>query len=281
MRLPRGALLLIVLACPAAATADPVKLAPIVDARLRWEQVEQDGIVDKAEAVTARIRSGVTATTGPWQVLVNSEATLAIVPDYKSGSNGRTRYPLVRDPQNVELNRARLRYAAHGLTVTAGRQLLELADQRFVGSGSFRQNEQTFDAVRFQLGAPARVFADVTYAWAAHTPNGVNGTGAARYTVAGDDVFARAGAHTPLGTAAAFAYLVDQDEFAVQGYRLSSQTYGARLAGAVRVSPQLSLAYIANAARQSDWHRNPNRYRADYWLIEGAGTYRALTLTAG
>lgn len=274
-----GTLLLLAAATPATAAAQ--RVTPLLDARLRWEQVDQAGFPDKADAVTARVRSGVALADGPWQLLVEDEATLALVPDYNSGSNARTRYPLVVDPQDIELNRAQLRYAAHGVAVTASRQLLELADQRFVGSAVFRQNEQTYDAVRVQLGAPTRAFADVSYAWSDRTVNGVNGAGARPTAIAGDNVFALAGAPTPLGTLTGFAYLVDQDERAVQAFRLSSQTYGARLTGSIRPAPHLSLAYTGSWARQSDWHRNPNRYRADYWLVEGSGSYRALTLTAG
>jgi hypothetical protein len=47
---------------------------------------------------------------------------------------------------------------------------------------------------------------------------------------------------TPLGTLTGFAYLVDQDEAAVQKLRLSSQTYGARLSGAVLGRGQAGLS---------------------------------------
>jgi hypothetical protein len=41
-----------------------------------------------------------------------------------------------------------VQYATKALDLTLGRQRINLDDQRFVGSVGWRQNEQTFDAVR-------------------------------------------------------------------------------------------------------------------------------------
>lgn len=265
-----------------AAHAEDVKVKPLVDARLRYENVDQDGIAAEANALTLRVRPGVEASTGPWSALVEGEATIAIVNDYNDGTNGRTRFPLVVDPRNVELNRAQIRYAgAQGLAVTVGRQRIELADQRFVGSSGFRQNEQTYDAVRVQWTPKSRFSADVTYAWSDRTVNGTHGTGARQQAVAGDNVFALFGYRTDIGTATAFAYLVDQDEAAVQGFRLSSQTWGLRFAGSRPLAKEVKLGYVASWARQSDWHRNPNDYAADYWLGEATLMAKGFTIAGG
>lgn len=263
------------------ASAETIRLTPIMDARLRWEEVKQAEIIDDANAVTIRVRSGVVADAGPFQALIESEATLAIDGRYNSGTNGQTAYPLVVDPQNIELNRAQVRYAANGLAVTAGRQRIELADQRFVGAAPFRQNEQTFDAARVQWGDVKRLFADITYAWSVRTVNGINGQGARQQAVSGDNLFAIVGARTPVGTLTGFAYLVDQDELAVQAYRLSNQTYGVRLAGTQPLGNGVTIAYSASWARQRDWHRNPNHYAATYWSTEANGAAGPVTLTVG
>jgi hypothetical protein len=165
-----------------AASAQTIRLTPVIDARLRWEEVKHADIANDADAVTVRVRSGLLAEAGPFQALVESEATLAIVERYNSGTNGHSAFPLVVDPRNIEINRAQLRYAARGLAVTAGRQRVELADQRFVGSAPFRQNEQTFDAARLQWGDVKRLFADVTYAWSVRTVNGIDGQGARQHS---------------------------------------------------------------------------------------------------
>lgn len=264
-----------------AASAQDLRVSPLIDARLRLEQVDQRDIPRDAEALTARIRAGIKADRGPFEALVEAEGTLAIVERYNSGSNRLTGYPLVLDPQNIELNRAQLRYAAHDVTLTAGRQLIELADQRFVGSANWRQNQQTYDAARFTWGDAKRVFADVTYAWSDRTVNGIDGAGARPQAIGGDNVFALAGVGTPAGMLTGFVYLVDQDDRAVQNFALSSQTYGVRLTGSRNLGHGATVAYVGSWARQSDWHRNPNDYSASYWLAEVSASRRVVSLTAG
>jgi len=138
----RAAALATVALCVASgAKAQDVTVKPLIDARLRWEDVDQDGLPKTADAVTLRVRSGVEASAGPWSGLVESEATVGIVQNYNDGLNARAGYPTIADPQNIELNRAQLRYAVPTASITVGRQVLEFADQRFVGSSSFRQNQ--------------------------------------------------------------------------------------------------------------------------------------------
>ena len=55
---------------------------------------------------------------------------------------------VVADPEALELNRLQLAWTDKSANATLGRQRIVLDDGRFVGSVGFRQNEQTFDAVR-------------------------------------------------------------------------------------------------------------------------------------
>ena len=263
------------------AGAQQIELKPLADARLRWEHVDQDPLPRDADAVTARVRSGLQASLDGWSALVESEAVLGILPHYNDGLNGKTRYPVVGDPQNIELNRAQIRRTWRSGSITAGRQLLELADQRFVGSANFRQSQQSFDAVRLVAAPAGGLSIDLSYAWSNRTINGIDGRGARQQAVSGDNIFALVGYKTPIGTLTGFAYLVDQDEAAVQGYRLSSQSYGVRLAGNRPLGPGWKLAYAASVATQSDYHRNPNRYRARYRAAEASLTHAVVTGTAG
>ncbi|WP_447751886.1 alginate export family protein [Sphingopyxis fribergensis] len=264
------------------ACAQEVTVKPLLDARLRMEMVDQDGLPDDADALTLRVRPGAQLSKGRWSALVEGEANLAILYDYNDGTNGKTGFPLVADPPNLELNRAQLRYAGeNGLALTAGRQRIELADQRFVGSAGFRQNEQTYDAVRLQWGKPKGLNADLAYSWSVRTVNGRNGAGARPQAIGGDNIFALVGYGTAIGTLSGFAYLVDQDEAAVQGFRLSSQTWGLRFAGSRPLARDVTLNYVASWARQSDWRRNPNDYAADYRLAEAGLVVGGFTATGG
>lgn len=261
-----------VLATPAAAQT----VTPLLDARLRYENVDQAGVAREADAVTLRARAGFEAKHGDWAVLAEAEATLAIVEDYSSSVNGLLAFPTVPDPQNVEINRLQLEYRGLPKTVlTAGRQRIMLDDQRFVGNVGWRQNEQSFDAVRVESAALGPVSVDVTYAWAART---VFGLDSPIGVIRGDNVFANAGVKLGPVTAKGLAYLVDQDTAGRSQF--SSQTYGARAAGTLPVGAA-KLALTAGFARQSDWAGNPNSYAADYWLGEAQLGWKGLTATAG
>jgi hypothetical protein len=271
------------LALPAGgAWAQQVALRPLIDARLRLEHAEQDGLPLEADAVTLRLRAGAEARHGRWTVLAEGEATAILNGAFNDGTNGRSQYPLVPDPPNLQLNRAQLRYAGgRGLVVTAGRQRIELADQRFVGSVAFRQNDQTFDAARIQWGRPDGLMLDVSYAGRVWTINGRNGEGGRPRSIGGDNVFALASHPSPIGTITAFAYRVDQDEAAVQQFRLSSRTYGLRVAGSAPVASGTRIGWIASIARQQDAGRNPNDYAATYLLAEATLSHAGFSATAG
>lgn len=264
-----------------AASAEDVMLKPLLDMRLRYENVDQDGLAKEADALTLRVRPGLQASLDGWSALVEGEGTFALETQYNDGTNGKTRFPLVTDPRNAELNRAQLRYTGYDFALTVGRQALDLADQRFVGSANFRQNQQTFDAVRFQWGHAKGFSADISYAWGDRTVNGRHGTGARPQVIGGNNIFALLNYGTAVGTLTGFAYLVDQDEAAVQGYRLSSQTYGVRFSGSRPIGWGTSLGYVASWANQSNYHRNPNDYSANYWLAEAALTKAAMTAKVG
>ncbi len=276
------AILLAGVAFAAPASAQDIIVKPLVDARLRYEHVDQEGIAREADALTARARAGLELMSGSWSLLAEGEGTFALSERYDSGLNGRTQFPLVADPENIELNRLQLQYRGlEGATATFGRQRINIDDQRFVGNVGWRQNEQTFDAVRVEYAYRKTLKADVSYAWSARTIWGIDGRGARQQAIGGDNVFANLSYVSPYGTLTGFAYLIDQDEAAVSGFRLSSQTYGLRFAGAQQVSPAVRLAYAASYARQSDHHRNPNDYAADYLAAELGADMKGFKLGVG
>ena len=181
----RNSLLLIGLAAATPAAAGTLDVKPLVDARMRYETVDQDGIANGADAVTLRLRSGVAAQAGRWVALAEAQGNLAIVDRYYDGVNGLATRPLVADPQNVALYRAQLQYRSPAVMLTAGRQRIALDDERFVGAIGFRQNGQTFDAVRAEVTPVKGLKIDASYAWSARTIWGIDGKGA-RPTGIGD-----------------------------------------------------------------------------------------------
>jgi len=267
--------------CPlGSALAQDITLTPLLDVRLHSEHIDQANIPAPADALTLRLRGGAQLAKGPLSLLVEGETTAVLVDRFNDGFNGLAR-PVVADPGNAELNRAQLRYAGKALVLTAGRQRLELADQRWVGPAAWRQNEQTFDALRVQWTGLPRLTIDATYAWSVRTVNGNKGTPARPQSVGGDNLFAIVSYAAPVGALSGFAYLVDQDSAALSDYRLSSQTYGLRFTGSQPLGHGWKLGYTASLARQSNYARNPNRYAATYALAEASLGRKVFTGTAG
>lgn len=269
------------LAVAGPACAQDIDLKPVAEARVRYEHADQDGLPDKSDALTIRARAGLSATSGALSATVVGQGTLAVVDKYYDGLNGAATRPIVADPQNIALYIAQLQYKTKAMTLTGGRQKIALDDERFVGNVGFRDNGQTFDAVRMELTPAKGLKLDVAYAWSVRSIWGVQGKGVRQQAVSGDNIFANVSYATPVGTLTGFAYLVDQDEAAVQGYRLSSQTYGVRLAGARPLAKAVKLSYQLSYARQSDYRANPNTYRADYWLVDATLDVKNWKLNAG
>ncbi|MXO99468.1 hypothetical protein GRI97_10755 [Altererythrobacter xixiisoli] len=261
--------------------AQDIDVQPVAEARLRYEHVDEASFAEASDAVTARVRLGAQASAGKLTATVIGQGNLALVDHYFDGLHGTQTRPQIGDPENLALYVAQLRYADEGLAITAGRQKLLLEDERFVGNAFFRNNAQSFDAVRAELAPAKGLTIDLTYAWNARTIWGSHGHGARQQGVGGDNVFAILGYATPIGKISAFAYIVDQNEAQVQGYRLSNQSYGVRLAGARELATGTKLSYQLSHARQSDHHNNPNDYAASYWLADAAIDWRGWKLNAG
>jgi len=254
----------------AASPAVAQDITPLLEARLRYEHVEQADLPLEADALVLRVRAGAMASSGPFSLLAEGQTLWAPVDDYNDGLHGPAMRPLVADPENFALYRAQAQYRSDALVLTAGRQRIALDDERFIGNVAFRANAQTFDAVRAEISPAKGLRADLSYAWSVRTIWGFEGAGARPQAVSGDKILANLSWASPVGKVTGFAYLLDQDEAALQEYRQSSQSYGLRLAGAQPVGGEWGLAYQLSHARQSDWRGNPNDYSARYWLADAA-----------
>ena len=124
------------------------------DIRYRLEFVDQQGIAKDAAASTLRLRTSLqTAEWNGLSAVVEGEAILAIGKErFNDTINGRTQYPVVADPEDILLNQAYIRWKPdRRIEVTAGRQAVNLDNQRWIGSVGWRQNDQTLDAVKISL----------------------------------------------------------------------------------------------------------------------------------
>ncbi|MBU6269495.1 MAG: alginate export family protein [Sphingomonadales bacterium] len=285
-----GVAVLAASATPAAAHAigdpftidDTITIDPMLDARLRWEDV---GAAKDADAVTLRTRFGFEAKQKALGLafLAEGEGTVALDKGYNAfpfahlaSTQYRPANAVIADPEGIELNRLQLQYKAKGLALTLGRQRINLDDQRWVGSAGWRQNEQTFDAVRVEA-ARGPVAIDATYASSQRTIYGSDS--GPRRSFDGDFVFL--GATVKQGPVAVkgFAYLVDYGD--VLAVANSSQTYGARATAALPVAKGVKLNLAASYARQSSYKTTPFKFAADYVAVEAALAAHGVTATAG
>jgi hypothetical protein len=256
------------------AVGEGVTLDPIIDANLRYEHVEQAGIANEADAVTFRLRLGGEVKLSGFSLLAEGEGTLALADGYNDTlpGNGAEPYPVVADPENIELNRLQLAYSKDGYGITVGRQRIIHDNSRFVGNVGWRQNEQTFDAVRAtaKLGP---VSLDAAYSISQRTIFGVDSP---NEYFDGDLVLLNGSVDVKPVKLSTFAYLIDYDT----RLAFSSQTYGARATGSFKLGV-VGLDLMASIASQSDMGGNPTSYSAEYYALEAGGTFKGFTVKGG
>lgn len=252
---------------------------PLVDLRLRFEDVEKTPLTLGAVALTLRARLGV-QTGGAWgtHVLVEGNFLVPLIDDYRSDNAVATnsRYPLVADPRDHSFNRLQLmNNSLPGTTITLGRQRIQLDDQRFVGNVGWRQDEQTFDALRIVNTSVPKLTIDFSFIDKVHrvyTADSPQGT----YT--GDIYLGNLSYRTPVGKLTGFAYLIDFDPLARNTFPTltvaaaaalnpvtqSTDTYGGRLSANHTAGP-FGWGYIFSYAFQRERGDNSLLFTNDYF----------------
>ena len=243
-----------------------------VSFRGRYEGVKQDG-KDNANALT--VRSRLTVNTGIYDGFslgVQVDNTTAFDHDYNDLSlNYVGNDAVIADAEYTEVNQAYLKYSKNNFSLKAGRQRINLGEQRFIGSVGWRQNEQTYDGYRFQYKASEKLNFDYIYVYNVNRifgpdskkPNDLRGNihlSNVDFELNKDHKFS------------AFAYLLDFDTAAA----LSSSTYGMTYHG--KFGP---VKVNATYATQSDYGDNPNNYSANYYHVEAATKVSKVILKTG
>jgi hypothetical protein len=265
---------------------------PILDARYRYEYVDQNAVkgkaaLDHANAQTLRTRLGF--QTGKWyglSSLVEADNVSRIGDEsYNSTRNGQKQFSVVADPDGSEINQALLRYDHKYGSAIGGRQRINLDNQRFIGSVAWRQNEQTYDGGLLQLKPIAGLTLTAAYIdqinsiWGPENGKYANKTNPANID-GHSQLFNAQYVLMPELTVTGYSYLLDLDNIATNAASaegtLSSQTSGLRLHGAIA-----GVTYAAEVAQQSDYGDNPNDLDSNYYLAELGYTVATLGLKAG
>lgn len=223
-----------------------------VSFRGRYETVDQENMSLGADGVTLKSRLSVaTGRFHSFSMGVEVDNVFAILDDYNDTTNGLTKYPVIADPENTDINLAYIKYSTSNFRTVVGRQRIEHGDHRFVGNSGWRQNEQTFDGLRVQYKNSGF---ELDYSYVSNINN----------TLGEDDKgdFHLANLSYSLNKSnvlSLYGYMLDFEDTPWR----SSSTYGVSYAGKFG-----GLIINAGAAQQSDNAENMTAYSATYLNAE-------------
>ena len=225
---------------------------------LGWQTLEYRGFSAVAEAINVSRfddRNGLDWNRSPGNSDTWSSWNAWSVQGYPPGY-----YPLLYDPDTTQFNRLYLDYTGFSHTLLrAGRQLVRVDNQRFIGDYDFGQLPQAFDGITLdaQPFGGARVlygyYYQVRNAYAKTWDTSINAVNV-HYEIA-----------QPLKLAA-FAYFQNQPETgSVTGFSdNSNKIYGGRAWGAWPLGESVRVNYTAEAAQQRDFAGGDSRIDASY-----------------
>ena len=239
---------------------------PYGDFRLRYENVDQDNPLDNANALTLRTRLGY--QTGDYHGLsglleFEDSRSVAGVDDFNNTQGKNTDHSVVADPETTEVDQAVLQYTNSGLKAKLGRQVIVYDNHRFVGHVGWRQDRQTFDALRLNYSPLADLSLDYAYL------NKRNRIFAEAGDIDSKDHLINASYQTGVGTLVSYAYLLEVDE----GADNSLDTYGLRYAGKAAMDTLNLLFELEFASQEAD--AGTSDFDANYYKalagVEAAG----------
>ena len=228
-------------------------------ARYRFEGVNNDAQDPESAASTLRVALGFeTLPLDNFWGFLESEVVVPIGNDlYNSTTNGRTERPVVADPESVEVNQAFVAYDGfENSQLRLGRQKIALDNERFIGSVSWRQNEQTYDGASWKYSTDN---VDAFYAYLENA-NRIFGEDSAMANARMNSHLANASYDLGRGTLGAYWYYMDVDNVAA----FSTTTTGVRWNGSEPIGDDTRIVYGAEYARQAGIENNPVDVDADY-----------------
>jgi hypothetical protein len=247
----------------------------IAELRVRYEGVQEDNLKDDAVAMTARTRLGYeTANVNGFKVLAEYDHVTALQNEYNSktdfGSDDKTK-SVVADPATSDINRAQISYKSDEFGATLGRQRIIFDNARFVGNVGWRQNEQTYDAVRIDLTAIKDLNATYVYM------NQVNDI--FFNDKEADNHLLNLGYNTPVGKVVTYAYLLKDKS---TDNEQTHDTFGLSFKGKTNAN-NVGLLYAAEYATQTQNSGASGTKDNDavYTFVEGGVKVSGISLLAG
>ncbi len=216
---------------------------PLLNMRLRHEEVDVDGATEDAKGLTLRTRLGYqSGKFYGFDVMGEFEDTRIVG---KTGyyAPNKPGYPIIADPEVTELNRAAISYtgsdALEGLVATYGRQRIIYDNARFVGNVGWRQDEQTFDGAKVDYGV-----GDFKFSTAYLTQ--VNGITPKFDANTSNYLFNASWTGAPGGSLTGYGYLLETDNVVDS----DNDTYGLRYSGAFDLDAVKLLLTLEGAQQE-------------------------------
>ena len=251
----------------------------LLNTRLRYEHVDQDSIANNGDALTFRARFGYeTADFHGFKLLTEGDFTRDLgVGDFNDTTNGLDGiFPVVADPDSTRLNRLHLTYQGiiPDTKFIAGRQRIKLVNDRFVGNVGFRQNEQTYDAIRVQNTSVENLTLDYSYV---NQVNRIFGSESFQGNEDTNSHFFNATYALPFGKVTGYGYLLDFEDQLVNA---STANFGGRVDLKHKIDEDWTVGFVGEFANQTDFADNVNDISNNYYLIQGTAGWRGLTFKA-
>ena len=259
-----------------------------VNVRARYEQVDQSSATTPDQSFAPTIRTRIGYTTAPlygFQAMVEGENVSVIGPEHNynaAGSNNQGKRPIVADPPTTELNQAWLSYNYTNLFKTKfGQQVINLDNQRFIGSVDWRQNNQTFTGVTAGSEPIEKLNLYYGYLWDVQRVFGdVDGLPNANKDFNSSSHLINVSySGWKYGRFVGYSYLLDLSNQA--GNNNSCATYGGYFAGQAPITDKITADYRAEYAYQTDYAKSTLNYDASYYNFEGGFSIKPVAFGAG
>ena len=115
------------------------------DLRTRYENADVDNAISAGEALTTRFDLNARANIGGVDGLSTFGQIMAVSNyGFNNYAPKNTSYDTIADPNNARITQAYVDYKLQKTLLRAGRQMVNLDDQRFIGAVNWRQMPQTF-----------------------------------------------------------------------------------------------------------------------------------------
>jgi hypothetical protein len=266
---------------------DSVKAGkPLTNFRLRYENVDQDGKAENADAFT--LRSLIGWQTAPWHNFSIAAQVIDVTQlsddfyDTSAGVFGRSsavpsdkvQYPVVADPDETDINQLFVEWTGiRNTKLRLGRQSVKLDNVRFIGNVEFRQVMQVFDGVALEN----KGLLPNTSLYLAHFEGLKQIT--TKYRSANVEIANIKYSISPSENIVGYGYFIDWNgevkatNPAPFNETNSNRTLGLRADGTHIINPDWKVLYTAEYAKQDDYKDGNDNIDSHYLRLGGGAQY--------